>query len=166
MKKAYTIAEISELAAIPNSTCRRYLTTFEMFFMEVGGSRLKKYETQAIDVLKRIKQLYDEGKDVQEIDSILKSEFPLVIDGDEEGPKTSLASTLATSEEVTELKKIIEQQMTMIKGLSDRLDSQQEYIAKRDEQLMKVLRGLREQKTTKKQIAAAKEKREWWRFWG
>src|SRR4051794_14265701 len=98
MSKYLPIAEIAELADIPNSTCRRYLAAFESFFMVKGGSRLKKYEIGSVDILKRIKQLYDEGQDTNEIHSVLVNEFPLVINSDkqQESHEQATASTLAT----------------------------------------------------------------------
>jgi DNA-dependent RNA polymerase auxiliary subunit epsilon len=121
MTKYLSIAELAEQADIPNSTCRRYLTAFEAFFIVKGGARLKKYESGAVDVLRRVKQLYAEGQDTNEIHNVLLNEFPLVIDGDkqEEQEKTS---GLATSEDAVAIRKELEE----IKAFNVRLVQEME----------------------------------------
>ncbi|MED1421068.1 MerR family transcriptional regulator [Bacillus smithii] len=146
MSEYLTIAELAEQAGIPNSTCRRYLANFESFFVVKGGSRLKKYEAEAANILKRIKQLYDEGKDTNEIRNILANEFPLVISHDDQREtreKVANTPTLATSEDVEEIKKALEEQKKFNEMLLKKLDEQNRYIKesleKRDRQLMESL---------------------------
>lgn len=175
MRNYLTIAEISEQVGIPNSTCRRYLTSFETFFIVKGGSRLKKYEQQAVDVLKRIKQLYEDGQDTNEIHSVLVNEFPLVINGDEQQEGTNkqqtAVSTLATSEDITEIKTALEQQRQFSeqqqefnKMLLQKLNEQNEYIKesleRRDQQLLESIRQLQEQKQQAQlEVATSQHKR-------
>ena len=146
MKEVLTITRLSELSGIPNSTCRRYLNVFEAFFLLKGGSRLKRYEPHSVEILKRIKHLYDEGRDTQEIYYILQGEFPMVIDGEEQRKReqTSVVTTLATSEDVEEIKKALEEQREFNKMLLSRLDQQQEYIResidRRDRELTQAIR--------------------------
>ncbi|MCQ6275427.1 MerR family transcriptional regulator [Bacillus sp. V3B] len=137
MTKYLTIAEIAEQADIPNSSCRRYLASFESFFVVKGGSRLKKYEQQAVDVLKRIKDLYDNGMDTHEIHSVLANEFPLVISGDKQEVSNEQAgvSTLATSEDINEIKKALDEQQNFNKLLLEKLEQQNLYYEQKFEEL-------------------------------
>ena len=136
--KYITISEIAEQTDIPNSTCRRYLASFESFFLVKGGSRLKKYEEHAIDVLKRIKDLYENGMDTQEIHNVLANEFPVVINGDEEEAKKSEQAPvplLATGEDIQEIKKALDEQQNFNKLLLEKLEQQHVYYEQRFEEL-------------------------------
>lgn len=173
MSNYLTIAEIAELADIPNSSCRRYLSDFNAFFMVKGGSRVKKYEAAAVDILKRIKQLYDDGMGTVEIHSVLANEFPLVIDSDKQEKKEEAATNvpgIATSEDIAEIKKALEQQKQFNEMLVKKLDEQNEYIKqsleRRDRQLMESLRAtLEERKMIAMQEAAAAEEKKKKGFW-
>lgn len=127
VSKYLTITELAEQTDIPNSTCRRYLTAFEAFFVVKGGSRLKKYEAEAVNILKRIKHLYEEGLETNEIFDVLKGEFPLVVN-DEEQRKTSeqtpVVSSLATKEDILEIKKALEQQQQFNQALLQEMKQQ------------------------------------------
>src|SRR3954454_25177340 len=137
MSKYLTIAELAEQADIPNSTCRRYLTSFESFFLVKGGSRLKKYEASAVDVLKRIKQLYEEGQDTNEIHNSLVSDFPLVVNDDEHEKKEQAVTVpgLATSEDIAEIKKALDEQKQFNQTLLEQLEEQYLYYEKKFEEL-------------------------------
>lgn len=172
MSEYLPIAEIAELADIPNSTCRRYLADFEAFFIVKGGSRVKRYEVAAVDVLKRIKQLYDDGMGTTEIHNVLVNEFPLVIDGEKERTEEAAAHVpgLATSEDIAEIKQALEQQKQFNEQLVKKLDEQNQYIKesleRRDRQLMESLRAtLEERKQAALQEAAAEEERKAKGFW-
>lgn len=138
MNKYLTIAELAELTDIPNSTCRRYLTAFEAFFAVKGGSRLKKYEAEAVNILKRVKYLYDEGLESHEIFDALKSEFPLVVNDEEQRETSEQAPTvpsLATSEDISEIKEALEQQKQFNQALVEQMKQQQEFYEKKFEEL-------------------------------
>lgn len=167
MSKYLTIAEIAEQADIPNSTCRRYLASFEAFFLVKGGSRLKKYEAGAVDILKRIKDLYENGMDTNEIHNVLINEFPLVVNGDEQQESNEQASTvptLATSEDISEIKQALEQQKQFNEMLLKKLDEQNEYIKqsleRRDKQLLESIRAIQEQKQAQIETAISQQKQE------
>ena len=135
MSKYLTIAEMAEQADIPNSTCRRYLTSFEEFFLLKGGSRLKKYEANAIEILIRIQNLYEDGMDTNEIHSILVREFPIVVNGDEQREVREKASALATNEDIAEIKQALVDQKQFNKKLLEQLEQQNLYYEKKFEEL-------------------------------
>jgi predicted transcriptional regulator len=147
-----SISEIADKTGISNSTCRRYLSTFERFFVVKGGNRLKKYESSAVVVLGRIRDLYNDGQDTDEIYNILVNEFPMVINGDEQQETNNhQVPSLATSDDIAEIKQqLVDQRESMQrqeefnKALLQKLDEQQKYIEqsieRRDRQLMEVLK--------------------------
>lgn len=152
MKKYLTIAELAEQVDIPNSTCRRYLANFETFFVAKGGNRVKKYEETAVHILKRIKALYDEGLETNEVHNVLVNEFPLVISTDEYQGNQQIPKTpkLATSEDIAEIMNVLIQQKQFNEELLDQIKKQQEFIEKsierRDKLLLESIRSLQEQK--------------------
>jgi len=151
MEKWLTVADLAKETNIPDSTCRRYLSTFEAFFLVKGGSRSKKYERQAVDILKRIKHLYDEGLETNEIHNVLMNEFPIVVDDDKQGEDVATVTpTLATSEDIAEIKAALEEQKRFNQILLERLEQQQKYIKehleRRDQVLLQSIRELQQQK--------------------
>lgn len=81
-EKTYTARELSELTGIKGSTCRRYLTLFSEFFLNKGGSRSKKYEVKAIEILKAIQFLYNKGYGEEEIKRMLSSKYTIYHDSE------------------------------------------------------------------------------------
>lgn len=150
MREYLSITELADKSGIPNSTCRRYLTSFEEFFVVKGGSRLKKYEVEAITVLQRIKDLYDDGADTNEIHNILAKEFPRVMNGEEEVDKN--LPTLATSEDIMEIKQALAEQKQFNDELLETLKQQHLYYETKfdslvqDRELISSLRNSMEQR--------------------
>jgi Fic family protein len=138
MNKYLTIAELERQTDIPNSTIRRYIAAFEAFFTVKGGSRLKKYDESAVNVLKRIKYLYDEGLESHEIFEVLKTEFPLVVNSEEQ-PESSEQSpvvpALATGEDLEEIKMALEEQKQFNQALLQKMNEQHLYYEKKFEEL-------------------------------
>jgi len=158
MNKYLTIAELSEQADLSNSTCRRYLSTFESFFMVKGGNRVRKYEAGAVGVLMRIKALYDEGLETNEIHNILVTEFAMVVNDGEEVENENQVPTLATSEDIAEIKQALEEQKQFNIMLLERLDQQNKYITESLERRDKaLLQAIRESQQAKLETAATKK---------
>jgi hypothetical protein len=138
MSKYLTITEIAEQTDIPRSTCSRYLASFEPFFAVKGGSRLKKYDSSAVNVLARIKQLYDDGLETHEIFDTLKNEFPIVVNSEQEretseqGPNVP---TLATSDDLEDIKLALEEQKQFNQALLQKMNEQHLYYEKKFEEL-------------------------------
>lgn len=158
-----TITEIAEQADIPRSTCSRYLASFDAFFAVRGGSRLKKYESGAVNVLKRIKQLYDDGLETHEIFDALKNEFPLVVNSGEQQETKEQAQNvpaLATSEDLAEIKKALEDQQHFNQALLQKMNEQHLYYEKKFEELKydrELVGSLRESMQQRRLESAEKE---------
>lgn len=160
MANYLTVSEICKETDVSNSSCRRYLSEFGDFFSTKGGSRVKKYEEQAVNIVRRIKHLYDEGKDKDEIYNILINEFPLVVNDGEQHIKKDTVPELATGEDVEEIRKLFTKQEKFNAELLKRLDQQTKYINRRMEERDKVLmQSINESLETRKQLASAKEKK-------
>lgn len=161
-----TISEICKETDVSNSSCRRYLSEFDGFFSVKGGGRVKKYEEQAVNVIMRIKHLYDEGKDKDEIYNVLVNEFPLVIDGEEEQSNNESVPSLATSDDIAEIKGSLNEQKEFNAELLKRLDQQQQYIDKRlEERDQLLMESINKSLETQKQIASTREEEQKRSFW-
>ena len=168
VKKYLTIMELEEQTNIPGTTIRRYIQKFPDFFVAMGGNRGKRYDEMAIKVLARIKNLFDNGYETDGVDSIIRNEFPIVVDSDkDEKDKENNKLNLATAEDIAEIKEALKEQQQFNKVLLEKLDHQEKYIKesieKRDQILMESLRNMQEGK--QKELAATTEetpKKSWW----
>ncbi|MFS0621776.1 MerR family transcriptional regulator [Priestia megaterium] len=171
MKEWLTIKELSEKTGIPDPTIRRYIDKFGNFFTYKGGSRSKRYEEVAVKILIRIKSLYGDGYETDRIDSILRREFAVTIsdDGMTKDENTAATPTLATGEDILEIKKALEeqrefnrQQQEFNKTLIEKLNHQEAYIKeslqKRDKQFMEHIRDMQEERKVFLETAASLEK--------
>lgn len=109
-----SVVELAERANIPESTTRRYLTRFDMFFVSDGKVRGQKYHPDSIAILARIKSLYDSGSKSEDIMSVLASEFPMAHEVEEEVEKPPSAPPYATKEDIDIIKEMIARMMAEI----------------------------------------------------
>lgn len=167
-KEWLSISEIAVRLGLAENTARRYSNLFNDFLQDRKFGRTTKYTIEAVDVISRIAGLYNQGLSTEEVRNKLKNEMPQVVDvvAQKQGKTAALSSYELLKQMAEEQAKQREEQEAFNQALLKRLDQQQEYIEqslkRRDEQLMQVLKETQEDK---QQIAAAKEKRKWWRFW-
>ncbi|CDO05229.1 hypothetical protein BN988_03819 [Oceanobacillus picturae] len=159
MEKWLSISELSELTKIPETTIRRYVSKFRDYFRYDTRGRTKKYHPDTITILKKIAALYNEDYQAPEIDDILAQQFPFVV---EEQPSNHQPPVKTVEQQFEEFK---EQQEQFNHKVLEKLQEQQDYIKnsidRRDSELLSAIKQIQE---TKKEIAAAKEKK-WWEFW-
>ncbi|MEH7169775.1 MerR family transcriptional regulator [Priestia megaterium] len=170
MKEWLTIKELSEKTGIPDPTIRRYIDKFGDFFTYKGGARSKRYEDVAVKILIRIKGLYGDGYETDGIDDILRREFAVTISDDNvtKDDNNTATLTLATGEDILEIKKSLEeqkefnrQQQEFNKALIEKLNHQEAYIReslqKRDTQFMEHIRNMQEERKALLESTAAVE---------
>ncbi len=83
MTKWLSVKELSEETSIPTSTIRRYMINSNISLYKKEDHRPKQYEAAAATVLLKIKQLYDEGCQAEEINEALQKEFSLTTSEDQ-----------------------------------------------------------------------------------
>lgn len=159
LKEWYSITELAEKTEIPEPTLRRYINKFQPYFISKGGSRAKKYDPSAIDILRRIKKLFDAGYETEGVKEVIKYEFPMIM-GDKETSETGenpLAPTLATSDDVMEIKQALAEQREFNKLLLQKLADQERFIKEileqRDQVLLERLTEKEERKVTEEEPA-------------
>ncbi len=166
MKEWLNIQELADETSIPDTTCRRYISKFNSYFVSKGGARSKRYEDSGVKVLIRIKQLYDDGYESDGVDRFLRKEFAVVMDGDNEQEQAEKVATptLATVEDIAEIMDALRKQEDFNKLLIERLAEQDRYIRnsmeKRDALLLESLKAIQEEKRAIAETAASEDKKD------
>lgn len=134
MREYYSINELEEHTNIPGTTIRRYIQKFPNFFTSLGGARSKRYEDTAVKVLVRIKSLYDDGLESDGVDKALRNEFPFTTDVVTDGDSVvNTPPSLATSEDVAQIKESLRKNEELFKSLLKILDKQEKKLDKQEE---------------------------------
>ncbi|MFP3668265.1 MerR family transcriptional regulator [Priestia sp. SIMBA_032] len=165
MTKWLSVKELSEETNIPISTIRRYIDKFQYFFIQKEDHRPKQYEAAAVTVLLKIKQLYDEGYQAEEINESLQKEFSLTASEDqaavsleEDEDKEDIENTAETADQPE-----ADDQQPTPSELPVQPSPQQEpdtkqILQEKDKQLIQSLRkSLREQQAISELVEASKE---------
>ncbi|MFP7732043.1 MerR family transcriptional regulator [Priestia aryabhattai] len=153
MTKWLSVKELSEETNISTSTIRRYIDKFQYFFIQREDHRPKQYEAAATTVLLKIKQLYDDGYQAENIYESLQKEFSLTISKDQAA--VSLEADEDTAEEA-------DQQQTSPELPTQPAPQQEpdtkQILQEKDKQLIQSLRkSLREQQAISELVEASKE---------
>ncbi len=157
MTKWLSVKELSEETSIPTSTIRRYIDKFEDFFIQKEDHRPKQYEAAAATVLLKIKQLYDEGCQAEEINEALQKEFSLTTSEDQAA--VSLDEDKENTENTAEA---ADQQPTPpeqpVQPPPQQEPDTKQILQEKDKQLIQSLRkSLREQQAISELVEASKE---------
>lgn len=78
----YSLLDLAKAAGMPESTTRRYCRLFREYIPIEERGRVKFYHKDAIPILHRVKELFKEGYNSDEINSLLINEFPRAVDVD------------------------------------------------------------------------------------
>lgn len=149
MKEWLTINELASSTGIPDTTVRRYIAKFSVFFVSKGGSRGKRYESSGVAVLVQIKDLYEKGLETEQVANELSGNFPIIIKSEE----PAKLPAIATSDEITEVK----QALVELKLSNDAL---LEALRERDEDIRRLLE---ESRTQLLELNQPTVNEPWWR---
>lgn len=158
MTKWLSVKELSEETSIPTSTIRRYIDKFEDFFIQKEDHRPKQYEAAAATVLLKIKQLYDEGCQAEEINEALQKEFSLTTSEDQAAVSLDEEDTA----EAADQPEADDQQPTPpeqpVQPSPQQEPDTKQILQEKDKQLIQSLRkSLREQQAISELVEASKE---------
>ena len=159
MTKWLSVKELSEETSIPTSTIRRYIDKFQYFFIQKENHRPKQYEAAAATVLLKIKQLYDEGCQAEEINEALQKEFSLTTSEDQAAVSLEEAEDKENTENTAEA---ADQQPTPpeqpVQPSPQQEPDTKQILQEKDKQLIQSLRkSLREQQAISELVEASKE---------
>ncbi|WP_337134243.1 MerR family transcriptional regulator [Priestia megaterium] len=163
-----SVKELSEETSIPTSTIRRYIDKFQYFFIQKEDHRPKQYEAAAATVLLKIKQLYDEGCQAEEINEELQKEFSLTTSEDQAAVSLEEAEDKEDKEdtentaEAADQPKADDQQPTPpeqpVQTSPQQEPDTKQILQEKDKQLIQSLRkSLREQQAISELVEASKE---------
>ncbi|MDJ0333562.1 MerR family transcriptional regulator [Planococcus sp. S3-L1] len=118
----FSVIELAEKTGIAEPSLRRYITKFHPYFISKGGNRAKKYDASAINLLLRIKTLYNAGYETIGVLEIIRQEFPMTINDPKHVDTTGnpTVSGLATTEDVAKLK-------NLLNDMNEKLVKQEEF---------------------------------------
>ncbi|KNH19095.1 DNA-binding protein [Priestia megaterium] len=165
MTKWLSVKELSEETSIPTSTIRRYIDKFQYFFIQKEDHRPKQYEAAAATVLLKIKQLYDEGCQAEEINEALQKEFSLTTSEDQAAVSLEEAENKEDTEntaEAADQPEADDQQPTPpeqpVHPSPQQEPDTKQILQEKDKQLIQSLRkSLREQQAISELVEASKE---------
>ncbi|WP_369361202.1 MerR family transcriptional regulator [Priestia megaterium] len=165
MTKWLSVKELSEETSIPTSTIRRYIDKFQYFFIQKEDHRPKQYEAAAATVLLKIKQLYDEGCQAEEINAALQKEFSLTTSEDQAAVSLEEAGDKEDTEntaEAADQPEADDQQPTPpeqpVQPSPQQEPDTKQILQEKDKQLIQSLRkSLREQQAISELVEASKE---------
>ncbi|AEN88707.1 MerR family transcriptional regulator [Priestia megaterium] len=165
MTKWLSVKELSEETNIPTSTIRRYIDKFQYFFIQKEDHRPKQYEAAAATVLLKIKQLYDEGCQAEEINEALQQEFSLTTSEDQAAVSLEEAEDKEDTEntaEAADQPEVDDQQPTPpeqpVQPSPQQEPDTKQILQEKDKQLIQSLRkSLREQQAISELVEASKE---------
>ncbi|WP_338789717.1 DUF3967 domain-containing protein (plasmid) [Priestia megaterium] len=174
MSEWFTVPQTSEKTGIPQQTLRRYIASHAHLLRIKKEHKAYQLHKDCLDVLARIRELYGNGKNAEEVDKILTAQgVPVTV---EVVSETGEQESADLSEVVMDIKKALDEQKEFNKQLLEKfkeqeelLVSQQKYIdeklKQRDEQLMLSMREMQETKllaSITKENANTEEKKESW----
>ncbi|MBD8843998.1 MerR family transcriptional regulator [Priestia megaterium] len=162
MTKWLSVKELSEETSIPTSTIRRYIDKFQYFFIQKEDHRPKQYEAAAATVLLKIKQLYDEGCQAEEINEALQKEFSLTTSEDQAAVSLEEAEDKEDTENTENTVEAADQQPTPpeqpVQPSPQQEPDTKQILQEKDKQLIQSLRkSLREQQAISELVEASKE---------
>ncbi len=159
----YSIADISTKTGIPHQTVRRYHQNHKHLFKTRKHAKAYQLHEDCIDVLQRMRELYNLGKTQDQVNFEMSSSgFQTTLDvPNENGEKEKVdMGTFLTQlrDEMTNQGKYIQELTEALRRQSEENEKQQEYIRqtleKRDQAL---IQSLREMQETKRLMLATKE---------
>ncbi|KML31054.1 MerR family transcriptional regulator [Priestia sp. D51] len=161
MTKWLSVKELSEETSIPTSTIRRYIDKFKDFFIQKEDHRPKQYEAAAATVLLKIKQLYDEGCQAEEINEALQKEFSLTTSEDQAAVSLDEEDTENTAEAADQPEADDQQPKPPeqpVQPPPQQEPDTKQILQEKDKQLIQSLRkSLREQQAISELVEASKE---------
>lgn len=122
MEEWLSVAQLSKVSSIPETTVRRYLNNLEEFFRSEQVGRGKKYHPNTVEILQRIAMLYNADRETLEVKRILADEYAFVIDNDD---KDTPSPSYDLSGQLDKFKK---SQESFNRQLLEQLKEQQKYI--------------------------------------
>jgi len=120
-----SVAQLSRVLEIPETTVRRHLNNFEEYFRSEQIGRGRKYHPDSVEILQRIALLYDSDRETIEIRKILSNEYAFEVEETIDYEPTIQPPAYDVSSKLDEFQ---QRQESFNKELLEQLEKQQKYI--------------------------------------
>lgn len=152
-EKWLSVIDIEKQTNIPDATIRRYIRNHGHHLQIKKRGKSYLIAGDSISIIQKIRELYDKGKQSEDVDETLRHmNIPVTITMTDDEKEV----TVNASEVLIQLQKDMDEQKKFNQSLLETLQKQNEYInTKLEERDRKLIESLREIQETKKQIAAA-----------
>jgi DNA-binding transcriptional MerR regulator len=161
-----SVADISEKVGIPVETIRRYIRSHGVHMKVKKIHKRYVIHSESVTVFKQIRELYADGKNVEEVEQTLSSRgIPLTVTvkNDDDKPMTvNVADELQRMNERYERleNKFDERERFFEEKFQQQQRHIDESLKKRDRALMESIRSFQEEKQVRIETAASVEKEE------
>ncbi|MBS4218710.1 DUF3967 domain-containing protein [Bacillus sp. FJAT-49711] len=147
------VTDVEKQTGIPSATIRRYIRNHGHHLQLKKRGKIYLVASESLSFIKNIRDLYDQGKRLEDIEDALRSmNIPMTHDERE--------MTVNASEVLVQLQKDMEEQKKFNQSLLETIQKQQEYInTKLEERDQKLLQSIREIQEAKREIAVSHEKK-------
>jgi len=125
MEEWLSVAQLSKILEMPETTTRRYLNNFEEYFRSEQIGRGKKFHPGSIEILQRIAMLYNTDYETAEIKRILADEYAFAVEDSNQQYTTTHPPAYDVSGKLDAFQ---QQQQEFNKQLLKQLHEQQNYI--------------------------------------
>lgn len=151
------VVEIEKQTGIPDATIRRYIRTHGHHLQIKKRGKSYLIANESLTGIKKIRELYDKGKQSEDVEEILRRmNMPVTITVTDDEKEV----TISASEVLVQLQKDMNEQKKFNQSLLETLQKQQDYInQKLEERDRKLIESLREFSEAKKEIASGKEEK-------
>lgn len=151
------VTDVEKETGIPSATIRRYIRNHGHHLQLKKRGKVYMVASESLSVIKNIRDLYDQGKRLEDIEDALRSmNIPMTITVTHDEREM----TVNASEVLVQLQKDMEEQKEFNQSLLEIIQKQQEYInTKLEERDQKLLQSIREIQEAKKEIAVSHEKK-------
>lgn len=180
MREWYTVQEAADKLLIPHQTLRRYIASHKHLLRMMKEGRYYKIHDESLEVLRKMRELYDSGKTTADVDrAILEEGMPVTVTIEEEdGPKrveaneifVDIQKALAEQKEFNkDLVELLEQQALNHEQKFNQMLKHQQFLEQKlqekDEQLMLTMEE-KKQENDEPEVDNIEVKSWWKRFFG
>lgn len=148
MEKWYSIQELADMLGVSHTSIFRYINHFPHFFEIKKIGKRKMVSASGVKVLRRVKELFEEGKAKEEVRTILEGDSPVVHVIDE------------NEQLLTYLNRIEEQNTLLLRELQE----QKIFLQERDKKIFEMLNHVLETKQNIVSDVEQTKKKSWFNF--
>lgn len=172
--KWLTVLDVEKQTGIPNATIRRYIRNHSHHLNIRKKGKSYYIASESLPTMLNIRQLYDDGKNLEQVEeALIQSDNPVIITVTTDDKQV----TVNLGEALQDMKLAMNEQNIIIQSLIEQIQKQQEYIDnKLEERDKNLIAAIKESQESKKQMAttlnpektnlpSTQQEKKWYQFW-